>query len=140
MLEKWANRNLMELNKGKHNVLHRVSCCRHQFILGIPDQKAAGSQGSGWQNLTTSQQHTLVVKKTNTILDFQTATSRSSEVILPLYSVLVRPHLEYQVQVWATQFIRDMNLLGQVQNKVTKVCIFHMQQSERPRITWRSPG
>jgi len=41
--------------------------------------------------------------------------SRSQEVILPLYSALLRPQLEYCVQYWGTQNKRDLNLLKRTQ-------------------------
>ncbi|KAK4833003.1 hypothetical protein QYF61_027027 [Mycteria americana] len=141
-LDKWAPVNLMRFNKAKCKVLHLGwGNPQYQYRLwdeGIESSPAEKDLGVPMdEKLVTSQQCVLAAQKAHHILGCmkRNAASRSKKVILPLCSTLVRPHLEYCIQLWSPQHRKDMDLLVQVQRRATKMIrgLEHLSYEERLR-------
>ena len=132
-LERWACVNLMRSSKAKCKVL-RTGQGNPRYQYRLRDE---GIESSPTEKLDMSRQCVVTSHKAHCILGCikRSVASRSREVILSLYSALVRPHLESCVQLWSPQHRKDMELLEQGQRRATKMIqgLEHLSYEDRLR-------
>ncbi|GAB0195153.1 mitochondrial enolase superfamily member 1 [Grus japonensis] len=141
-LERWARANCMKFSKAKCKVLrvgwrnpkhdYRLD---EEWIESSPEEKDLGVLID--EKLNMSWQCALAAQKAGHVLGCikSSVTSRSREGILPFCSALVRPHLEYCIQLWGSQYKKDMDLLERVQRRPTKMIrgLEHLSYEDRLR-------
>jgi len=124
----WSDRWQMPFNINKCKVLHmgisnplieyeikgeKIQVVEQEIDLGVIIK----------DNLKRDARCTKAAKKGNQILGliFRTFVCKDKKILLSLYKSLVRPHLDYCIQVWRPFLHKDVEVLEKVQRRATRM-------------------
>jgi hypothetical protein len=127
-IEKWSEEWLMPFNLEKCKILHfgknnpklvyklngvTIDSCEEEKDLGILVNV----------NLKKNNQCAKSVKSANKVLGLiaRNIKSRDKSIMLPLYKTLVRPILDYCIQIWKPHLKADIEMLESPQRRFTKM-------------------
>ena len=132
-ISKWMNDWGMQLNTKKCKALHYgKGNLNFPYLVSDdsgnvhPIEKVVSERDLGVifeTNLKWTVQIAASVNKANRILGMLSRTFESREVDLwkQLYTSMVRPHLEYAIQVWSPSLEGDITQLENIQRRATRI-------------------
>ena len=127
-LTEWSEKWQMLFNYGKCKCLHTGHGNEDaQYTMGdtvlntTVKEKDLGLTISA--DMKVSEQCAIAAAKGNQILGLirRKIVFKKKELIIPLYKTIVRPHLEYCIQAWRPYRKKDIDILGRVQRRATKM-------------------
>ena len=132
---KFNKANCKVLHLGQGNPKHRYRLGR-EWTESSPEEKDLGVLVD--ERFNVSHQCEPGAQKANCILSCikRSVTSRSREVILPLYSALMRPHLDCCILFWSPQHKNDIAVLEQIRRRAMKTIrgLEHLSYGDSQRV------
>ena len=136
----WACRWKMEFNVDKCKIMHLgTTNPKHTYTMGGTNLAVTSEErdlGVLIDDKLSFRNHIKgIVGKANRVLGLIRIgfDCLDKEMFMNLYPVLIRPHLEYCVQVWSPHWVKDIKLVEGVQRRATKLVpeLKHLSYEER---------
>ncbi|CAM4587787.1 unnamed protein product [Lepidochelys kempii] len=127
-LSDWATKWKMKFNVVKCKIMHTGKSNPNYTYNMMGANLATTNQEKDLgvivdSSLKMSMQCAAAVKKANGLLGIikKGVKNKTENILLPLYKSMVRPHLEYCIQMWSPHLKKDILALEKVQKRATKM-------------------